>query len=178
VDDHTFGFVARGIAKTTLVCLVLAVAPPARAEVSLGVVDMQRALNECKAGKRAKEEVRRKFERAQKDLEAQRNEVDRLRADYEKKFLVVKEEERRNLEKNLERRSLDLKRRYEDFQRDLKRTDAELTAGIVEELYEVVNGYARERGFTVVLEASSGALVYMNSAVDITDEIIKRHDGR
>ncbi|HEX6130844.1 MAG TPA: OmpH family outer membrane protein, partial [Actinomycetota bacterium] len=87
-------------------------------------------------------------------------------------------EERRNLEKNLESRSLDLKRRYEDFQRDLKRTDAELTAGIVEELYEVVNAYAKERGFTLVLEASSGALVYMDSAIDITDEVIKRHDKR
>jgi len=149
-----------------------------RAEVSVGVVDMQRALNECKAGKRAKDDVRRKFERAQKDLEAQRAEVDRLRADYEKKFLVVKEEERRNLEKNLESRSLDLKRRYEDFQRDLKRTDAELTAGIVEELYGVVNGYAKERGFTIVLEASSGALVYMDSAIDVTDEVIRRHDKR
>lgn len=150
----------------------------ARAEVSVGVVDMQRALNECKAGKQAKDQVRRKFESAQKNLESQRAEVDRLRSDYEKKFLVVKEEERRNLEKNLESRSLDLKRRYEDFQRDLKRTDAELTAGIVEELYEVVNAYAKERGFTLVLEASSGALVYMDSAIDITDEVIKRHDKR
>lgn len=153
-------------------------APTARAEISIGVVDMQRALNECKAGKRAKDEVRRKFERAQKDLESQRAEVDRLRSDYEKKFLMVKDEERRNLEKNLEARSLDLKRRYEDFQRELKRTDAELTADIVEQLYEIVNGYARERGFTVVLEASSGALVYMDSAIDVTDEVIKRHDKR
>jgi len=154
------------------------VAGAARAEVSIGVVDMQRALNECKAGKKAKDDVRRKFENAQKDLESQRAAVDRLRADYEKKFLVVKEEERRNLEKNLETRGLDLKRRYEDFQRDLKRTDAELTAGIVEQLYEIVNGYAKERGFTVVLEASSGALVYMDSAIDVTDEVIRRHDKR
>ena len=66
----------------------------------------------------------------------------------------------------------------QDFQRDLKRTDAELTAGIVEELYEVVNAYAKERSFTLVLEASSGALVYMDSAIDITDEVIKRHDKR
>lgn len=151
---------------------------PAAAEMSIAVVDMQRALNECRAGKRAKEEVRQKFEKAQKDLESQRAAVDRLRADYEKKFLVVKEEERRNLEKNLETRSLDLKRRYEDFQRDLKRTDAELTAGIVEQLYQVVNDLAKERKFSLVLEASSGALVYMDSALDITDEVIRRHDKR
>jgi outer membrane protein len=74
----------------------LVLAPPVRAEISVAVVDMQRALNECKAGKRAKDDVRRKFERAQQDLESQRKDVDRLRADYEKRFLVVKEEERRS----------------------------------------------------------------------------------
>ena len=153
-------------------------AMPAAAELTVAVVDMQRALNECKAGKKAKDQVRRKFESAQNQLQQQRKDLDRMRADYEKKLLVLKEEERRNLEKNLENRGLDFKRRYEDFQRDLKRTDAELTAGIVEEIYKVVNEYAKERNLTLVLEASSGALVYMTSAIDITDEVVKRHDSR
>jgi outer membrane protein len=169
----------RRISLLLALSLAAGLAPTAaRADVSVAVVDMQRALNECKAGKAAKEQVRKKFEHAQKQLEGQRAEVDRLRSDYEKKFLVLKEEERRSLEKNLESRSLDLKRKYEDFQRDLKRTDAELTAGIVEELYGVVNDLAKQRGYTLVLEASSGALVYMDSAIDITDEVIKRHDKR
>jgi outer membrane protein len=158
----------RRISLLLALSLAAGLAPTAaRADVSVAVVDMQRALNECKAGKAAKEQVRKKFEHAQKQLEGQRAEVDRLRSDYEKKFLVLKEEERRSLEKNLESRSL-----------DLKRTDAELTAGIVEELYGVVNDLAKQRGYTLVLEASSGALVYMDSAIDITDEVIKRHDKR
>ena len=105
-------------------------------------------------------------------------ELDRMRESYDKKALVVKEEERRSLEKDLEVRSLDFKRKYEDFQRDLKRTDGELTSGIVEQLYGIVNTYARERKFTVVLEASSGAIVYADSSVDVTDEVIKRHNAR
>ena len=157
---------------------VLAIATPAWAEVTIGVVDMQRALNECNAGKKAKDEVRRKFERAQNELKRQREELDRMRESYDKKALVLKEEERRSLEKDLEVRSLDFKRKYEDFQRDLKRTDAELTSGIVEQLYEIVGTYAKERRFTAVLETSSGALVYADPAVDVTDEVIKRHNKR
>jgi outer membrane protein len=161
---------------TAMVAMVLAT--PVWAEVSIGVVDMQRALNECSAGKKAKDEVRRKFERAQNELKRQREDLDRMRESYDKKALVLKEEERRTLEKDLEVRSLDFKRKYEDFQRDLKRTDAELTSGIVEQLYGVVGGYAKERGFTVVLETSSGGLVYADPSVDVTDEVIKRHDKR
>jgi outer membrane protein len=146
--------------------------------MTVGVVDMQRALNECKAGKKAKEQVRGKFESAQRELRRQREELDRARADYDKKLLVLKEEERRNLEKSLETRTLDFKRRYEDFQRDLKTTDTELTAEIVDELYQLVQQYAAERKLAMVFEASSGALVYSDAVLEITDEIIRRHDKR
>ena len=161
-----------------LLAAALAGAPALAADVTVGVVDMQRALNECKAGKQAKEQVRSKFESAQRELRQQREELDRARSDYDKKMLVLKEEERRNLEKSLENRTLDFKRRYEDFQRDLKRTDTELTAAIVEELYELVQRYAEERKLTLVFEASGGSLVYSDGAHDITDEIIRRHDKR
>jgi outer membrane protein len=158
--------------------VAMAIAAPAWADVSIAVVDMQRALNECNAGKKAKDQVRNKFERAQNELKRQREELDRMRESYDKKALVLKEDERRNLEKDLEVRTLDFKRKYEDYQRDLKRTDGELTSGIVEQLYGIVNTYAKERGFTVVLETSSGALVYADPKIDVTDEVIKRHNAR
>ncbi|HWP65339.1 MAG TPA: OmpH family outer membrane protein [Candidatus Limnocylindria bacterium] len=170
--------VARGSLSGLAIALAVALAAPAAAEVKIGVVDMQRALNECNAGKKAKEEVRRKFERAQNELRSQRESLDRMRESYDKKALVLKDEERRNLEKDLEARSLDFKRKYEDYQRDLKRTDAELTSGIVEQLYDIVGSYAKERGFTLVLETSAGALVYADPAIDMTDEVIKRHNAR
>jgi len=163
--------------------LAVVVAAPARADLKVGVVDMQRALNECEAGKKARDQVKAKFEKAQDQLKRQREDLDRLREDYDKKAVVLKEEERRNLEKDLENRSLDFKRKYEDFQRDLKRTDSELTAGIVDELYGLVRDYGQKHGYSLVLEASNGALLYNDKTTDITDDIIKlynaspRHDG-
>ena len=147
------------------------------AEVRIAVVDMQRALNECDAGKKAKDQVKAKFEKSQDQLRKQREDLDRMKEDYDRKALVLKDEERRNLEKDLENRSLDFKRRYEDFQRDLKRTDAELTSSIVEELYEIVRDYGAKNGYALVLEASSGALLYNDKASDITEEIVKLHNA-
>ncbi len=157
--------------------LVLAAAPLAAVEAKIAVVDMQRALNECDAGKRAKDQVKAKFERSQNQLKKQREDLDRLKEDYERKATVLKDEERRNLEKDLESRGLEFKRKYEDFQRDLKETDAELTKSIVEELYELVRDYGEKHGYTLVLEASSGALLYNDKTVDVTDEIVKLHNA-
>ena len=157
--------------------LVLGAAPLGAVEQKIGVVDMQRALNECDAGKRAKDQVKAKFERSQNQLKKQREDLDRLKEDYERKATVLKDEERRNLEKDLESRGLEFKRKYEDFQRDLKETDAELTKSIVEELYELVRDYGEKHGYTLVFEASSGALLYNDKAVDVTDEIVKLHNA-
>ncbi len=156
---------------------LLAVAAVARAEMRIAVVDMQRALNECEAGKKAKDQVKAKFEKSQDSLRKQREDLDRLKEDYDRKALVLKEEERHTLEKDLENRSLEFKRKYEDFQRDLKRTDAELTSSIVEELYGIVRDYGSKNSYSLVLEASSGALLYNDKAVDITDEIVKLHNA-
>jgi outer membrane protein len=149
----------------------------AQAELRIAVVDMQRALNECESGKKAKDQVKAKFERSQEQLRRQREDLDRMKDDYDKKALVLRDEERRNLEKDLETRSLDFKRRYEDFQRDLKRTDAELTSSIVEQLYEIVSDYGAKNGYSLVLEKSSGVLLYNDKAVDVTDEIVRIHNS-
>jgi outer membrane protein len=160
--------------------LVLALGMPAAAaaqDLRVAVVDMQRALNECDAGKRAKEQVKGKFERSQDQLKRQREDLDRMKEDYDRRATVLKEDERRNREKDLESRGLDFKRKYEDFQRELKRTDAELTAGIVEEIYLIVRDYGERNQYHLVLEASSGALLYHTKTIDVTDEIIKLHNA-
>jgi outer membrane protein len=155
----------------------LTFATVATADMRIAVVDMQRALNDCDAGKKAKDQVKAKFEKSQDQLRRQREDLDRMKEDYDRRALVLKEEERRNLEKDLETRSLEFKRKYEDFQRDLKRTDAELTSSIVEELYEIVRDYGAKNGYSLVLEASSGALLYNDKTVDVTDEIVKLHNS-
>jgi outer membrane protein len=165
------GWVALGVVLASALF-----ASSARAELRVAVVDMQRALNDCEAGKKAKDQVKAKFERSQDQLKRQKDDLDRLKESYDKKALVLKEEERRNLEKDLEGRTLEFKRKYEDFQRDLKRTDAELTQGIVEELYGIVRDYGEKNGYQLVLEASSG-LLYADKAVDVTDEIVKLHNA-
>jgi len=155
----------------------LTAATPAAAQ-RIAVVDMQKALNDCAAGRRAKDEVKKKFESAQESLRRERESLDRAREDYDKRALVLREEERRNLERTLENRTLDFKRKYEDFQRDLKQKDAELTAGIVEEIYKLTQQYAKERGYDLVLEASSGGILYAQPSMDITAEIVKLKDRR
>ena len=62
-------------------------AAAAAADLRIAVVDMQRALNECEAGKKAKDQVKAKFERSQESLKRQREDLDRMKEDYDRKAL-------------------------------------------------------------------------------------------
>ena len=85
--------------KWAVLALALAsVAAPTWADgIKIGYVDLQRALNESDSGKKAREEFKVQVDKAQSGLKKQKDDLDNLREQLEKKQLVMKEEERRNL---------------------------------------------------------------------------------
>ena len=67
---------ASGLAAAALALLANTAAA---ADFKVAVVDMQRALNECDAGKHAKDQVKGKFDKAQDQLKKQRDDLDKAR---------------------------------------------------------------------------------------------------
>jgi outer membrane protein len=157
----------------------IAIAAPVGAQsVKIGYVDLQRALNESDAGKRAREDFKVQVDKAQAGLKKQKEEVEALREQLEKKALVMKDEERRNLEKDLGRKGRDFERAYKDSQAELQAKDNELTAGILRELQEVIRQYGDKEGYTLILENSSSAVLYGAKDSDLTEEVIKLYNAR
>ncbi len=141
-------------------------------EVRIGTINLQRALNESTAGKNAKVRFKEQLDRLQRDLEKQKSEVDALKDQLAKKALVMKEEERRGLEQEYQRKLREFERAYEDSQGELQQRDAELTRDLVAELQTVIQDYGRRGGYTVILEQAGGALLYGAANIDVTDAII------
>src|SRR5690349_7139209 len=78
--------------------IAMAAAAPARADVRLAYVDIQRALNECRAGKAAKTQFRGRIERLQAQLEGEQSDVERLKRELEQKGSLMQPDQRQNLE--------------------------------------------------------------------------------
>jgi outer membrane protein len=147
-------------------------------EPKIGSVDLQRALNESDAGKKAKEEFKVEVDKLQARLKKQKDEIDNLKEQLEKKSLVVKESERGNLEDEYRKKLRDFERNYKDSQSDLQKKDNELTGYILKDLQEVIREYGERQGYTVILENSSSAVLYGAKNADLTDEIIQQYNGR
>lgn len=65
--------------------VLLAAASRARADIKLAYVDIQRALNECDAGKKAKGEFRTRIESLENHLQKQQNDVQALKDESKKR---------------------------------------------------------------------------------------------
>src|SRR5208337_2226774 len=128
--------------------LALAASMPARAEVKLAYVDVQRALNECAAGKKARDQFRVQIERVQSKLQRQQSEVQSLKDELDKKGMLMKEDERRNLAEEYARKARDFERAYKDTKDELEHKDAEVTGAIVRDLAVVIRNLGEKRGYT------------------------------
>jgi outer membrane protein len=163
-----------------LFALLLLAAPAARAEeFRIATVDLQRALNECDSGKNAKENFKSQVDKLQADLNKQKTEIEKIKEEVEKKGMVLKDEERKNIERDYQRRLRDFQRTYKDSQAELQQRDNELTSEILRELQEVIAEYGPKQNYTLVLEASNtGAVLYNSRSIDITDQIIQEYNSR
>ncbi len=167
------------LAMVSAVALVSVAATSASAQdVRIGVINLQRALNESNAGKKAKARFKVQIDKIQGDLERKKSGVDALKDQLAKKSLVMKEEERRSLEKEYQVKLREFERAYEDSQGELQFKDSELTRDLITQLQQVIQDYGRRGGYTVILEKAGGGMLYGAADIDVTDAIIAEYNQK
>jgi len=144
----------------------------------IGYVDLQRALNECEAGKVAKEKFKKEVEKAEQSLERRKSEVEKLKEELEKKGLLLKEDERDNLEQDYRQKLRDFERAYKDLQQELQIKDRDLTGRILEDLRQVVQALGEQGSYTVILEGNNTVVLYGAKTIDLTESIIKTYNEK
>ena len=150
----------------------------AAADAKIGYVDLQRALNESAAGKKAKEDFRGQVEKLETQLKGKKEELDRLKSELETKGTVMADTQRRKLESEFEQKRLDLKRRFEDSQAELQKKDQELTGRIIQDLQGIIKEVGDRDGYTLILELGSSPVLYYKKSADITDEVLSVYNKR
>lgn len=159
-----------------LVLLLATVASAPAQQLRIGYVDLQRALNDSDAGKKAKEEFKKQVDRLQVELKGQKDRLDSLKSQLEKKASVMKEEELRNLERDYQKKLRDFELSYKDSQAELQMKDNELTAELLKELQVVIEDFGRRGGYTIILERSSSSVLYGAPENDLTDQVIEAYN--
>ncbi len=146
------------------------------AQVKIGFIDVQRAISESMAGKQAREKFQSQVKKAQDDLLKEKNEIERLKAEFDKKAPLLKDDERRNLEGDLQKRYVNYQRSMSDQQQDLRQKEGEMTADILKDLEKIVNEVGKAEKFTLILDRSQ--ILYSDQGIDITNKVIQVYNSR
>jgi outer membrane protein len=148
----------------------------AQEKIKIGYIDIQKVISESQAGKRARDRFQAQVKKAEGDILKERQDIERLKSDLDKKGPLLKDEERRNIEIDLQKRSVNLQRSMSDHQQELQVKNNEMMSEILKELEKIVNEVGRAEKFTLILERSQ--ILYSDQGIDITSKVIETYNSR
>jgi len=142
----------------------------ARAEVKIAVVDMERAVNECNAGKKAQAELKRKFDKLQDEMKSLGDEIETLRKELENTAVLLKPEAKLAKERDFERKVRLFNDRKRDATQEMNEARRDAFAPILRSMEKILQGIGASGAYTLILE--SRIALYSPKSADITAQVI------
>ncbi len=164
--------------RLAALCLALAVAPAARAELKLGYVDFQRAIKEVEEGKATGATLKRDADEKQKQLNGRMEELKRLQEDLQKQAQVLTSEARASKAAEVERKMMETQEIYMRLQQELSSKEREAMRPLADKMTAVAREIAESDGFTMIFDRDSAGLVYAPTALDLTNELIRKYNAK
>lgn len=161
----------------TGLCLAgaVAMALPAQAQqVRVAVIDVQRVVTESDPGKASLEKLKKLQNEKLEQGKKLQQELDALRSQFAKQRFTLSEDKLAALQKQIEDKTIALKRFQDDAQRELEDARKRELDGLEQKIMPIINQMGKEKKLTLIFNKFQSGLVYADDAVDITDEIIQR----
>lgn len=153
---------------------------PALASNSLkiGFVDMNKAMNECRAGKEAKGAINKEMEKLQRLVQERQKELQTLKESLEKQAPMLTPEARATREKDFQNKVRDYQRGLEDNQKEIQQKGMDMERTINLGIHKVIQKLGAEEGYTFILELNENLVLFSSKVHDITDRVIKAFDAQ
>ncbi|MCK9240968.1 OmpH family outer membrane protein [Desulfocurvus sp.] len=156
----------------TVFALLLLVSSAAAAQGPVGVVDMPRIIKESEPGQQARATLQETFKSTQEDLDRQKNELEKMRADLQNQSLVLSQSAKEDKEQEFKRRIRDLQDSVQSFQRKYKAEEDKLSEPIITVIFEALRDYGKKNGYAMIVDGNNAGVLYVEEKTNITDAII------
>jgi len=143
----------------------------------IGVINIQAAIANTVEGKKVIADLQKKYQPRQQELQRLQQEIQAIQDQLTKQSATLSDEEQGRLNRDSEEKQKLLKRSAEDAQNDFNRDRDEAINRIGQKMVKVINEYASQNGFTLVLDDAQIPVYYAAKDIEITEEIVKRYDA-
>jgi outer membrane protein len=146
------------------------------ADVKIGYVDLQKAIQETSAGKKAKKELEKEFNAKKAELQKKETDLKKMDEDFKKKSVALSDEVKGKKMQELQAEMLKFQREVGESQINIQKKERELTQPILEKLQSSIEKIAKEGGYTMVLERNEQSVLWAKKDVDLTDAVVKEFE--
>jgi outer membrane protein len=173
---RTYGIKIAALLLASAFSVVAQTNPPAAGPGKVGFADIRAVIGSTAEGKQAAAELQSQFSPRQSELENLQKSIEDLQNRLNAGQRTMSDEERARLQRQGERLASQLKRKQEEFQEDANAAQQDMVDRVGRKVVEVVNRFARENGFTLILDAQTACGIYCQPQLDVTQDIIRLYD--
>ncbi len=141
--------------------------------VKIGVVDVQKVVNESKGGKDAKSQFEHEMTGRKKAFTDKEDIMKKLRSEIDK--AGISDAEKKEKEEKFQKEARELRRLRDETEASLREMDKTITAKMMGEIREVISKLGEEGKYTIILEKDAKVL-YMPNTIDLTAKVIENYD--
>src|SRR6266704_2525393 len=144
----------------------------------VGVISIRQAIVTTAEGKLASAELQSQFASRQNEIENLNKQINDLQGRLSSGTGKLSQEEEGRLRQQGQRLAQRLDRMNTEYQEDVNAAQADVIDRIGRKMVDVLDRYARENGYAVVLDSSaqSTPILYASTQIDVTQDIIRLYD--
>jgi outer membrane protein len=147
-------------------------------QTKVGIIAFQNCIISTKDGQKAAADLTAKFGPRKGDLEKKQSTIAQLQDQLRKGSNTMSEEAKQKLMREIDQTTKSLNRDTEDAQAELDQEQNRIMQELGQRIQAVMDKYARDNGYAVILDVSSQQtpVLYAASGIDITQDIIALYD--
>lgn len=167
------------LAAQTTAAPATAPASAAAVPANVAVIAFQAAVSQTNEFQRNFADLQKKFDPKRQQLKTLSDDIDNLTKQLQAQGDKLSDGERATRAKAIDDKKKQLQRDGEDAQNDFQQELQQTFAGVASKVDEVLNSYAQQHGYTLVLDGGqqeAAVVLYSNPASDITKPIIDAYN--
>jgi outer membrane protein len=170
------GFALSAAAQTPAAVAAAPAAPAGPAKIA--VIAFQLAVAQTNEGQRNFADLQKKYEPKENQLKALNDDIENLQKQLQAQGDKLNDAERASRAKTIDDKQKQLQRSAEDLRNDGNQEMQDMLNALASKVYEVVESYAKQQGYTLVLDVSQQQtpVLYANEGTNITKAIIDAYN--
>jgi len=146
----------------------------------IAIIAFQPAVAQTNEGQRAFADLQKKYTPKQTQLKGLSDEIDKLTKDLQTQGEKLSDAERAARAKSIDDKKKQLERSAEDAQNDFQNEMNELYGALAQKVYDVLNDYAKQHGYTLVLDIAQqqNPVLFASDSTNITKQVIDAYNTK